>query len=530
MPSDLHLALYGAVLFVPLVIAWRSASSKNANLLPLPPGPRLLPFVGNALDIDVSRPWLTYTNWKEKYGDIVYSRVLGQHIIIINSIEIARELLDKRSAIYSDRPLIKTNEEFGTSFNTAFLPYGEALRIHRKLFHQSIGAEASAEYRDLYFRRAYELVIDLISAPHKLEQHLELYSGSLIITAMYGYETPPGANGDPLIQRTREAAEIAKRVLAPERAALLMAFPFLEHLPSWFPGASDRRLAPHCRKLVRQMLDEPFEIGKAKMTMADDGRPPSIVAKFLDAGDTSPTQEEFMKGVAVSGFADGTETTASALHSFVLAMLLHPEVQSRALAEINAVCEDNVPGFEHRPSLPYIEAICREVLRWQPIVPLGVPHMTSQDDVYEGYFIPKGSLVIANAWAISRDESLYPDASRFDPERHLTAEGKLKDDPFAGHFVFGYGRRICPGRHFAELSLWAAIVSILSTVRITKAKDSEGNDIPVIPGYTIGLSIQPTPFAFAMTSINSQREEHMRAASQVYWDSCGMLRSSDFKS
>jgi hypothetical protein len=88
-------------------------------------------------------------------------------------------------------------------------------------------------------------------------------------------------------------------------------------------------------------------------------------------------------------------------------MLLHPEVQSRALAEVDAVCGDDLPSFEHRPSLPYIEAICREVLRWQPIVPLGwpsssgyfidllmlregVPHMTSQDDVYEGYFIPKG--------------------------------------------------------------------------------------------------------------------------------------------
>ncbi|KAG2043714.1 hypothetical protein BDR03DRAFT_939713, partial [Suillus americanus] len=98
---------------------------------------------------------------------------------------------------------------------------------------------------------------------------------------------------------------------------------------------------------------------------------------------------------------------------------------------------------------------------------------------------------------------------------HLTAEGKLKDDPFAGHFAFGYGRRICPGRHFAELSLWAAIASILSTVRITKAKDSEGKEIPVIPEYTTGLSIQPKPFAFVITSINSRREEHMRAASRV---------------
>ncbi|KAG2153341.1 cytochrome P450 [Suillus clintonianus] len=512
MPSDLHLAVYGAVLFVPLFLAWRSAS-KNSSLLPLPPGPRLLPFVGNAFDIDVSRPWLTYTNWKEKHGDIVYSRVLGQHIIIIGSIEVARELLDKRSTTYSDRPVLRANEEFGISFNTAYLPYGETLRIHRKLFHQAFGAEASAEYHDLYFRKAYQLVIDLLSTPQKLEKHIEMYSGSVIITATYGYEAPPDEEGDPLIRRTREATEIAKRVMAPERAALLMAFPFLGYLPSWFPGASDRRLAPYSRKLVRQMLDEPFEIGKEKMT--DGRRSPSIVAKFLDAGDISPAQEEFMKGVAVSGFVAGTETTASSLHSFLLAMLLHPDAQSRALAEIDAVCGDNVPNFEHKPSLPYIEAICREVLRWQPIVPLGLPHMTSQDDVYEGYFIPKGSMVVVNEWALSRDESLYPEASRFDPQRHLTAEGKLKDDPLVGHFAFGFGRRICPGRHFAELSLWAAMVSILSTVRITKAKDSEGIDIPVIPEYTAGLAIQPKPFACTITSINSRREEHMRAAFRV---------------
>ncbi|KAG0708158.1 cytochrome P450 [Suillus ampliporus] len=505
MPLDLHFAVYGAALFIPLLLAWRSASR-----LPLPPGPRLLPFFGNAFDIDVSRPWLTYADWKEKYGDIVYSRVLGQHMIIISSIQVARELLDKRSAIYSDRPFLRANEEFGASFNTAFLPYGETLRIHRKLFHQAYGAEASAEYHDLYLLKASQLVVDLLSAPHKMEKHLEMYSASLVVAATYGYDTLP--EDGPLISRIRESIEIGKRVMTPERALLLMAFPFLEYLPSWFPGAADRCLASFCRIRSRQILDEPFEIGKERFM--DTGRPSSIVAKFLSEGDMSPAREEFMKGVALSGYAGGTETTASGLHSFLLAMLLHPDVQSCALAEINAVCGDNVPSFEHRPSLPYIEAICREVLRWHPVAPLGLPHVTSQDNVYEGYLIPKGSLVMVNGWALSRDERVYPDASRFDPQRHLTSEGKLKDDSLAGHFGFGFGRRICPGRYFAELSLWAAMVSMLSTIRITKAKDSEGIDIPVIPEYTTGLIVQPKPFACAITSINSQREEHMRVASR----------------
>jgi hypothetical protein len=93
----------------------------------------------------------------------------------------------------------------------------------------------------------------------------------------YGYETGP--DGDSLISRATEAINIPRRVLAPERAALMMAFPFrtcqtyavtihtlnflaVEYLPSWFPLAADRRLAPYCRKIVRQMLDEPFEIAK----------------------------------------------------------------------------------------------------------------------------------------------------------------------------------------------------------------------------------------------------------------------------
>lgn len=133
---DLYIVVYGAALFVLLFLAWRSVS-KHSGRMPLPPGPRLFPFVGNAFDIDVSRPWLTYTNWKENYGrcltlptnttashtnagitlgDLVYSRVLGQHIIIIGSMQVARDLLDKRSVIYSDRPVLRVNEEYVSNF------------------------------------------------------------------------------------------------------------------------------------------------------------------------------------------------------------------------------------------------------------------------------------------------------------------------------------------------------------------------------------------------------------------------------
>lgn len=76
----------------------------------LPPGPRPLPILGNALQLDTKRPWLTYTAWGKTHGKIIHSRMLGIDLIIINSEIIARELLDKRSANYSSRPVIRTNE------------------------------------------------------------------------------------------------------------------------------------------------------------------------------------------------------------------------------------------------------------------------------------------------------------------------------------------------------------------------------------------------------------------------------------
>lgn len=82
-------------------------------------------------------------------------------------------------------------------------------------------------------------------------------------------------------------------------------------------------------------------------------------------------------------------------------MRLYPDVMKRAQAEINDVVgRERLPTFTDREKLPYIGAIVKEVLRWRPAGPMGVPHLTTQDDVYEGYFIPKGTLILANIWLV----------------------------------------------------------------------------------------------------------------------------------
>ncbi|KAG0694249.1 cytochrome P450 [Suillus ampliporus] len=463
----------GVSCIITLVAALR-LTRRRVNPLPLPPGPRRLPFLGNVLQLDTNRPWLTYTAWGKTYGKIIHSRILGTDYIIISSETIARELLDKRSAIYSDRPVIRARELVGMDFNTVLLPYGETLRRHRKIFHQVLRAEASISYHEIYSRHANELVINLLNASSDFQEHTQAYAASLIMAVTYGHAAR--GNEDPFLARASELVNITKQIFSPESAAMFTTFPFLEKLPMWcFRGTF--ALMGRTRELSQQLLNEPFDEVKAQM--ANGTASHSLVADFLSQADDN-ADEDTMKAVALMAYM-GKGFTTSVLQTFLLAMVLYPEVQTRTRAEINQVVRhDKMPCLDDRASLPYLDAVLREVLRWYPPAPLGMAHATLNDDVYGGYFIPKGATIIVNQWAVSRDEDTFPDASRFDPSRHLTADGQLKDH-FVNHIAFG--------RWFAENGLWTATAAILAVLRIDHAKDSNGDRIEVNPEFTTGLAM-----------------------------------------
>ncbi|KAG1868678.1 cytochrome P450 [Suillus subluteus] len=427
-------------------------------------------------------------------------------LIIINFETIARELLDKRSANYSTRPVIRTNELAGLNFNTGLLPYGETLRQRRKIFRQVLRAEVSVSYHEMYSRHANELAINILDATSDLRQHTRAYTASLIMAVTYGHLAH--GHEESFLTRAHELFDIAMSVISPERAAMFTAFPIRcsRKLPFWrFGGAF--ALMGRSRELCQQLLNEPFSDVKAQM--ANGSASHSLVADFLSQVHDD-ADEDMMKAVALTVFMGGIDTTKTALQIFLLAMVLYPDVQAQARAEIDqAVRHDKMPCLDDRESLPYLDAILREVLRWYPIAPLGIPHATSNDDVYGGYFIPKGAMVMVNQWALSRDEDMFPDASRFNPSRHLTADGKLKD-PFVNHLAFGHGKRICPGRWFVENNLWAAAATILAVLRIDHAKDSNGNRIEVKPEFSAGFAIQPQPFHCSFESVNTAREGHLR--------------------
>ncbi|KAF7314436.1 Cytochrome P450 [Mycena kentingensis (nom. inval.)] len=460
--------------------AWRA----NPGRLPYPPGPRPLPLVGNVPDIPQTFPWLTYTEWGRKYGPLVHLTAFGDHILVINSAKMADDLLEKRSQIYSDRPSIPMIGFMGWGFNMGFMQYGDKWRTYRRLMHQFFKKEATAYYRPIQRAKIHDMLRQVLATPADFRDHIRTEAAAIIMASVYGYDVKPVK--DEFVRIAEDAvARLGVGVFSPINMA-----PWVRFLPGWLPGCGFQKFLSDTRAVVKKMKEVPYEWAKANMLQGIDST--SVVAKMLETGQgqAGSVDEEMCQAVAGLAYAAGADTTVSAISTLFLVLAMHPEVQKRAQADIDAVVGPNrLPDFSDRPRLPYIDAIYREILRWRPILPLSVAHGTTEDDIYEGYFIPKGTTVFANVWAMSYEESVFPEPAKFRPERYLTADGKLTDDPRMDITVFGHGRRICAGRYVAEESVWLSIASILASFDVTKKK---GVDIPGT--YCDGLIIHPHPF------------------------------------
>ncbi|KAF7357549.1 O-methylsterigmatocystin oxidoreductase [Mycena sanguinolenta] len=464
--------------------------------LPFPPGPPSRAFIGNFLDLPTKLPWLTYTKWGDQYGDLVRISAPGQHIIVVNSAKTAVELFEKRSHIYSDRPVFTMVELMGWDFNFAMLPRGDKWRTRRRAFHQHFREDVVRTYRPIQMEKIHQLL--------QSRQKFRL-AAAIIMATVYGYEVQP--TNDHFVALSESAMKKLSDGIFPGAAAV-DTFPILRYLPSWMPGAGFQRFAAEARRLTSEMQEVPLNF--VKQNMRDDMDSTSVAAKLLAA---NRYDEVTIQAVA----GGGADTTVSSLASFCLAMALYPEVQKKAQTEIDTVIgTGRLPEFEDRLSLPYVEALYREVMRWRPVTPLGVAHASSEDDICDGYFIPKGTTVIANIWAMTRDESIYHEPDRFNPDRFFTANGKSNED--ATILTFGFGRRICWGRHHVDATVWATIVSVLSTFNIAKAKDATGKEIDIDPNlkYSDGLISHPEPFACSITPRSEMAKTLVQATAEAH--------------
>ncbi|KAF9238505.1 cytochrome P450 [Melanogaster broomeanus] len=456
--------------------AWRKRTLRNG--LPLPPGPKGLPLIGNVFDLNISEPWLSYEQWGKKYGDVVYSSLIGQDFVVLNSWKSAHELFDQRPAIYSDRARIPTTELVGMSFSSGLLPYGNKWRLHRQMFNIALSKQVIPQYRPMLMEKTHQLLENLLNSPEDYDLHFKTLSAAIIMAVTYGYDAVP--TNDPIVTKVERFIELIKTVMSPEQAALFAAFPFVAHIPSWLPGGRYKQKAAECRRLAVDVVNDPFNYVKDQMASGTARK--SLVKDLLEK-ENWKTDEETVKSVAATSFLGVPFQTGGTFLMFLLAMVLHPNVRTKAQQEIDRVVgSERLPNFDDRPNLPYVEAVFLETFRWRPAVPLALPHLTTTNDVYEGMYIPKGTLPLA----IGHEEARFPDPMAFKPERHLTPTGSLaKNTPFE---VYGFGRRICPAKNLADESVWIGIVSVLATLRVAKAQNEFGEEIDIKPEFTGGLT------------------------------------------
>jgi cytochrome P450 len=493
----LDILLFGCVAYFAKLLFTKKSS------LPLPPGPKPLPLIGNLLDWPTKRVWETFNKWADSHGDLVYCNLLGKQIIIINSIALANTLLDKKGSNYSERPVLHVASRLvGWNRSIVLAPYGERLRQMRALFARSIGTRAAiAQYIPMEELETRRFLRRLAGQPERLKYHVQKLVAAITLNISYGYQVKEG--DDILVELAERVMRDFGEVSLPGNY-LVDVFPALEMLPTGFPGTSYRKTAQRMRKSLDEQLRRPYDMVKQQVSAGT--APASYTRTHLIEGLT-PEQEDQVMWTASAIYAAGAETAVSTITSFFLIMTLFPEIQARAHAELEGVLGPGVlPTFEDRSRLPYLEALLCEVARWSNIGPQGVPHVVREDDVHEGMLIPKGTMVLVNLWRIIRDPAVYADPLTFNPSRFLGNSPEPDPRPT----LFGFGRRVCPGQVLADSMLWVSVALSLAAFEIGRMLDEDGREIIPKAEWEGPLVMQPVDLRCTIKPRSKEVENLLR--------------------
>ncbi|KXN83066.1 O-methylsterigmatocystin oxidoreductase [Leucoagaricus sp. SymC.cos] len=401
---------------------------------------------------------------KDLGSDVIYLDVAGMPFIVLNSLKACNDLLEKRSNIYSNRFHMTMGYELvdGCRF-LAMQPYDTEWREGKRLVTQHLNAPSHQtpilECITEFVRKS--LLPNLLNTPEDFFNHIRNGVGGSIISLAYGL--PVKRVNDPWMALAEEGLTCITSAVLPGKWVVDI-FPFLKHLPEWFPGAGFQKWAKEGRELITRLFNEPFEA--SKKLIANGTAKPSFLSQSLEEMATNdPKMERLIENTGGMFIAGGADTS---------------------------------------PNLPYLHATLKECLRWRPIVPGGFPHMTTEDDEYNGYFIPKGSIVTGNTWAVFYDEECFPEPMKFDPTRFLTPDGRLRTDKDVPDpdfdATFGFGRRKYPGMDFGPASYWLSAASLIACFNITPEVGETGEPVPPKFEY-LGKEVvlHPEPFKCRIT-------------------------------
>ncbi|KAF8750053.1 cytochrome p450 [Rhizoctonia solani] len=398
------------------------------------------------------------TKYKDSLGDAISIKTPIETFIVVNTIESATELLEKQALLTANRPKnLMIRDLLGWSEGVAFRKHDEWHKRQRRLMTSALHFRAARAYEFQYLGSTLELLRHIHWDQTSFQKHVGEIINNFMLRLTYGWTSSQGHSSTTIGQTSPYTLKGLAHYF------LVNDFPFLKYFPDWFPGGSFQTFGKEGKESRTMYASGLFET-VFEQVRAGKTEVVSFVSALLETNKgIGGTEIESIKWTAASLFGGGTTTTVGLVLSFILMASLHPEAAKLAQAEIDAVIgRERLPRLKDRDNMPYTNALLQEVLRLCPPAPLGLPHITATEVQLWGYHIPKNATISPNIWAMLRDPKHFSSPHTFDPSRYL----KPIPDPDPRKYVFGFGRRVCPGQHLANNATWIICTSILSVFEL----------------------------------------------------------------
>ena len=455
----------------------------------LPPGPRGLPVFGSLLELRHDTH-LAIDRLARRYGDICLLRFGSVPTVIISEPELLQEAFGKTEL--ADRWVSEIMDILSGQQDLVLAPYGEHWRrMQRFANRELLSARNLNTVRERHIETVVNNLVERMAAMGDAGQtvsppELTAQSNSnLMFRAIFGRE----ADSSDDFRRLRDTLLGYINWLFATATATNLAdyIPWLRFLPN--NGVKEAvRQSEVASSVINSLID-----AARNRPGLDLSAPSCLVEVMLAQEESGEITDTMTRRLCMDLLIAGTDTSAQTVNWFLLLMANRPEIQAKVHAELDQVIgPDALPTVDDRTRLPYTFACLAESMRYRTIGPLGVPHKASQDTEIGGYRIPAGAQVLGNVYSIHHDPRYWDSPHEFIPERFLPqADGAMPAALTSPSYIpFGTGHRRCPGRRFAETTVWLHITRMLHKLRL---ETPDGATLP--EDEVFGLAISPRPYS-----------------------------------
>ncbi|RAK99000.1 cytochrome P450 [Aspergillus ibericus CBS 121593] len=496
------------------IVSWMRGTLPGIRGRGLPPGPPCIPLIGNALQIPKSGIHLKFTEWAQTYGPIFSLKIGSSTTIVINSPHLVKQLLDKQSAKYSNRPSIYIAQELILrGDHLMFLNQGDIWRRGRRLYHQQFNeTRCEQEHVILQNAEAIQMLHDFCRHPEDLMSHPRRYSNSIMMSIVLGIRTP--TCHAPHMKQLYHFMEGLSEILEIGATPPVDIFPLFKYLPeSWFGHWKSRSRA------VGDLLTRLYEplVTHVLRRREHVGSKGCFLDTVLDEQEKLGLSDRDILLMVGNLLEGGSDTTATMHLIFIQAMMKYPHIQKEVQAQIDSVVgEDRSPTWDDYARLPLVTMVVKECLRWRPVAPTAFPHAAKEAGEIHGLKIPQGSTLILNVWGLHHDPTRHPEPETFNPwrytDRTLLAPiyASSPDYENRDHYAYGAGRRICPGIQLAERGMFIGFAKLLWAFEISEPVDPRGGpgvDVDPATGYLDGFLNCPREFRATVRVRSERRRE-----------------------